>query len=308
MQMSSADVSQQALHSKIHEMEKAIEDLKEKKSGAETRAESAEANCKLLTETNMKLNEDFDLLKGSASEKTDSLEKQLKESDIQLQHALASADASEEKQNMLYSTIHDMENLIEGLKSRISKAESRADSAEEKCIILSESNSDLNEELRFLRSRLGSLEASLHQSEENKMATVKDIGIRSKVITNLVMQLALERERLHKQISSLTKENKILLHQADKDSSKAMSHDGRGMTRTCGFLSMLSVVQLADTTPINVSVGEAESRPTDSAFKIETVRNIDARQLKFKYGLMAALSLAISALAAFLLQNPQSKF
>ncbi|CAL5325955.1 hypothetical protein CsSME_00005319 [Camellia sinensis var. sinensis] len=322
---SSADVSQQALHSKINEMEKAIEDLKEKKSGAETRAESAEANCKLLTETNMKLNEDFDLLKGSASEKTDSLEKQLKESDIQLQHALASADASEEKQNMLYSTIHDMENLIEGLKSRISKAENRADSAEEKCIILSESNSDLNEELRFLRSRLGSLEASLHQSEENKMATVKDIGIRSKVITNLVMQLALERERLHKQISSLTKENKILLHQADKDSSKAMSHDGRGNDKDLWFskhaFSSATCVKEnkeesdfsapsveADTTPINVSVGEAESRPTDSAFKIETVRNIDARQLKFKYGLMAALTLAISALAAFLLQNPQSKF
>ena len=124
----------------------------------------------------------------------------MREFDIQLQHALASAEASLEKQSMLYSTIEDMENLIEDLKLKVSKAESRADCTEEKCIILSESNAELSEELSFLRTRMECLETSLHQAEETKVETAKDIRVRTKVITNLVMQLAFERERLHKQV------------------------------------------------------------------------------------------------------------
>jgi hypothetical protein len=73
----------------------------------------------------------------------------LRESDIRLQHAVASAEASQEKQSMLYSAIGDMENLIKDLKLKVSKAESRADRAEEKCIILSECNEELKVELNF---------------------------------------------------------------------------------------------------------------------------------------------------------------
>lgn len=293
-------------------IEKGVEDLKEKNSSAESRAESAEAKCKLLTETNMKLNEDSALLK-STSEKLDSLERQLRESDIQVQHALVSAEASQEKESMLYSTIHDMEHLIEDLKSRVSKADCRADSAEEKCITLCESNSDLNDELRFLRSRLGLLEASLHQAEETKIATAKDIGVRTKVIANLVMQLALERERLHKQISSLERGNKILLQQTDKDPSRSVRHDGRGH----GFSSATCEIEPKEASnftarsvevgegPHNMPVGEAKLGPADSASKLETVRNIDARQLNLKYGFTAALTLAIAALTAFVFQRLQ---
>lgn len=190
-----------ALRSEITGMENVVDDVKEKLSRAEIMAENAEAKLKLLTETNMELNEELGHLKGT-SEKVDSLERQLRETDIKLQHAVASAEASQEKQNMLYSTIIDMENLIADLKSKVSKAESRADSTEDKCIILSESNAELNEELRFLRGKLECLEASLNQAEETKMATAKDIGFQTKVITDLVMQLAIERERLHKQVCS----------------------------------------------------------------------------------------------------------
>ncbi|KAK9272421.1 hypothetical protein L1049_002794 [Liquidambar formosana] len=223
---------QNVLYSEINEMENVVEVLKEKNSQAESRAEGAEAKCKLLAETNLELNEELGLLKGGGgtSEKVDSLEKLLRDSDIQLQHAVASAEASQEKQSMLYSAIGDMENLIEDLKSKVSKAESRADSVEEKCIVLSESNLELNEELNFLRGRLECLEASLHQSEKTKVATARDIGIRTKVITNLVMQLAIERERLHKQISSLGKENEALivkLQQTSKDPFVTMSHDSK---------------------------------------------------------------------------------
>lgn len=201
----SSDGSQEqynVLLTKISGMENVIADLQEQISKAEGRAESAEAKCKLLAETNMELNEEVGLLRSSvsASEKVDSLERQLRESDIKLQHAIASAEAGEEKQKMLDSTVNDMENVIKNLKLKVSKAESLADSAEEKCIILSESNAELSEELDFLRGRLECLEASLKQADEIKRATAKDISIQIQAITNLVMQLAFERERLHKQV------------------------------------------------------------------------------------------------------------
>lgn len=188
-----------SLVKQVEVKESVIASLRENLSEAQARADGAEVRCKSLAETNIELNED---LKGSraTSEKVESLERQLRESDIQLQHAVAYAEASLEKQNMLYSTVKDMENLIEDLKLKVSKADSRADSAEEKLIILSEANAGLTEEISFLRDRLECLEASLHQAEETKLATAKDIGIRTKVITNLVMQMAVERERLRQQV------------------------------------------------------------------------------------------------------------
>ena len=97
---------------------------------------------------------------------------------------------------MLYSTIGDMENLIEDLKLKVSKAKNQADSAEHRCIRLSETNAELSEELGFLRGRLGCLEASLNQAEEMKLATARDIDIRTKLVANLLMQLGMERETL----------------------------------------------------------------------------------------------------------------
>lgn len=136
------------------------------------------------------------------SEEIEALRRQLRESDMQLQQAVASAEASQEKQNMLYATINDMENLIRDLKLKVVKADSRADRAEENCILLSESYAEITEELRLVRGKLGRLETSLQQAEYRKKASAKDIDVRTKVITNLVMQLAIERDRLHKQVFS----------------------------------------------------------------------------------------------------------
>lgn len=179
--------------------ESVIANLRENLSITQARADGAEVRCKSLTEMNAELNEDLKCSR-STSEKVEFLERQLRESDIRLQHAVASAEAGLEKQNMLHSTVKDMENLIEDLKLKVSKADIRADGAEEKLIILSEANAGLTEEISFLRDRLECLEASLHQAEETKLATAKDIGIRTKVITNLVMQIAIERERLRQQV------------------------------------------------------------------------------------------------------------
>lgn len=57
--------------------------------------------------------------------------------------------------------------------------------------------------------------------------------------------------------------------------------------------------------PHNIPVGEAKLVPTDSASNLDTVRNIDASQLNLKYCFMAALTLAIAALTAFVFQRPQ---
>ncbi|CAA2960265.1 WPP domain-interacting tail-anchored 1 [Olea europaea subsp. europaea] len=200
------------LSAKIHETENIIDQLKEKAYDAEQRSESAEAECKLLRESNVELNKDLCILKSSLSssdERVEELERKLKDSEIKQEHAVAFAEASQEKQNMLDCMVKDMENLIENLKSKVSKAESSAENAEEKCIILSESNADLVERINFLTSRTEDLEASLYQAEEAKKKTAKDIGVHTKFIADLVVQLALERERLHKQIISLVKEKRL---------------------------------------------------------------------------------------------------
>ncbi|PRQ53245.1 hypothetical protein RchiOBHm_Chr2g0164391 [Rosa chinensis] len=286
-----------SLEDEISEMGNVITDLKEKES-------KAEAQLKLLTETNTELNEELGLLKT-----------QLTESDMWLQHAVATAEASQEKQNMLNSTIRDMENVIKDLKQKVSKAESRADSVEDKCVLISESNAALNEELSFLTGRLKRVEAALHQAEEAKVATATDIALRSKVITNLIVQLAFERERLHKQMTALTMENKtlILKLQMNNSPSVVMRNDDRGN----GEDFMLSKHDLVtgttesreeahelsacnsklDRTQKNASMGETEEGPAD------TVRRVDAGVLNFKHVLMAMLIVLISAAVYFFTQQ-----
>ncbi|KHG15874.1 WPP domain-interacting tail-anchored 1 -like protein [Gossypium arboreum] len=334
-----------ALYSLINTLENDTADLKAKLFEAEKRAHNAESKCKLIVETNTELIEELSLLKGQdlTSEKVEFLEMQLKESEIRLLNAVASAEASQEKQNMLYSTIGDMENLIEDLKLKVSKAENRADSAEDKCIILSETNSELSEELRFLRGRLGCLEASLNQAEEMKMATARDIGIRTQLIANLLMQLGMERERLHQQISGLATENKVLivkLKQTYRDHSIVQSHENKGNVKDFLFSKQDSTAAPARETKEEIakssvggseessfwprsiddllnapapdktteSVGESEVKPTDGTSQDETVRTIDARLLSFKHISLALLVLLASTAAAYYFQKRKSPF
>ncbi|KAG8384557.1 hypothetical protein BUALT_Bualt04G0130200 [Buddleja alternifolia] len=259
-----------------------------------------------------------------AEKRVEQLETLLKDSEIKLLHASASAEATQEKQNMLDCTIKDMENLIQDLKSKVSKAESQTESAEEKCIILSESNAELIEELNFLRHRLQCLETSLHQADEAKKETAKDIRIRTKLIADLVMQLALERERLHKQISSLIKERRVTvkyLQQIKKDSSVTTigGHDGKvkrpmpseneiksgTSTKRSDEEKLGSSATSAEigNAPRDLLTTETEMGHGDNS-NHNTVRNIDARQLGFKYVFLIVLVLVIIAVfAAFLFQQ-----
>ncbi|XP_068655100.1 WPP domain-interacting tail-anchored protein 1-like isoform X2 [Aristolochia californica] len=192
---------QNSLHVKIHELESVIDNLEEKLSKVENNYVSAETKCKLLADTNLELNEEIAFLRSSSNTgQIDLLEKQLKQSDTQLQHAKAMIEANQEQQTMLYSAVSDMGNLIEDLKTKVSKAESRADSAEARCVLLTETKLEHSEEMSFLRGRIECLEASLRQADDAKIATANAIDMRAKVISNLLMQLAVERERLQIQV------------------------------------------------------------------------------------------------------------
>ncbi|XP_019232373.1 PREDICTED: WPP domain-interacting tail-anchored protein 1 isoform X2 [Nicotiana attenuata] len=290
-----------------------------------------ESECKLLKEANVELDKELNLLKSSSSiksERINLLERQLRDSELRLQHAVASAEASQEKQIMFNATINDMENLIEDLKSKVSKAESLMESAEDKCIILSESNSDLNEELTFARGRIACLEASLCQAEETKKATARDINFRSKLITDLIMQLALERERLEKQIALLILENKAQkkhFQQKDKVPSLSPRSDGKDTKESVlPKAELISVTssdeskeeKIKNLSPTSVDeniagdllMSESKEEITDSSSGLDASRDIDARKLNFKYALTAVLVFFISAMVAVLVQHQSSQF
>ncbi|XP_065854828.1 WPP domain-interacting tail-anchored protein 1 [Euphorbia lathyris] len=275
----------------------AIEGMKEEL--AEGRASNAEFRSK-LEETTMELNEKIGQFE-AISQRVALLEKQLVESDNRLQHALASVDASQEKENMLYATIKDMENAIQDLKSKALKAENQADSVEEKCILLSESNAELNEELSFLRGRLEVMEASLNQAEETKIAAAKDINFRTKVITDLVVQLAIEREHLHKQMAKLALENKtavLKLRQKQKDPN--YGNRGCGEHLFPDDISQKSATgSKADKTQKYASGSETDAATADSESVPDSVRRIDAGVLSFKHILTAMIILLISGAAYF---------
>ncbi|KAL5725690.1 hypothetical protein ACHQM5_008806 [Ranunculus cassubicifolius] len=318
---------QNILTSGMNDMKNIIEDLKLNTQREEIRAETAEAKCSLLEETNLVLSEELTLLKSSDNgmEKVNLLEKELRESDTKLQHARASVEANQEQQKMLYAAIEDMENLINDLKSKVSKAESRVEISETNWINLSESNIELNEEIKYLRGRTESLELLLHQADKDKAATAKEINKRAKLITDLVMQLAVERERLHKQMSLLTKENKILAAKFGKGTDQS-SHDkpmfGKVDLATDSTREYEEAVTESSVASVQVNnserdapVGDAEIESPIAAEEAvgkesdtNSMRRIQKRQLDSKYYfLMPILILLISAIAIYVFQPEKNR-
>lgn len=292
-------------------MENIIEGLKENILEMQSRAESAEAQYVQLMKANVELNDEVGFLKSNGTEKANCLERKLKESDMQLEHANASVEAIEEQQKMLYTSLNDMEHLIEDLKGKVSKAENRAESSEAKCTLLTDTNLELNEELSFLRDRLESLEVSLHQTDMEKVATVKGIRNCSRLIIELAQKLAFERERLQLQISVLTNRNKILIDKCLRsENNLSANHEKFNYSAVHGNINSYGET-LAETLPTNFQVDgpisstahEMKLDPAvsaeDAVPNIELVRTIDATQLNWKYILMAFIFLLLLILAAF---------
>ncbi|XP_018457417.2 WPP domain-interacting tail-anchored protein 2 isoform X1 [Raphanus sativus] len=213
VELKSVNASKQEVLVHLAEMENANESVKESLFEAESRAESGETKIKELNAANLELTEELSFLKDADDKKTkkvNSLEKQLRELEFQLQNSKVSSEAFQEQQNMLYSAIWDMETLIEDLKSKASKAESRTETVEEQCIVLSTTNSALNKEVTSLRQRAKSLEASLDLINKEKEKYAQEIATRNKLLMDMVMQLSSERERIKEQLYSLAKENEKL--------------------------------------------------------------------------------------------------
>ncbi|KAK8451786.1 hypothetical protein SEVIR_5G004832v4 [Setaria viridis] len=310
---------QSTAQSEISTFGNIISDLKLAISNAESRTQKAETRCTQLNQTNVQLTGELNSLKVQGSDRAGLLETKLKESDTQLEHARASVDAIVEQQGMLRSSMSDMEQMIEDLKEKYLKAETRAENAESKCSLLTDTNLELSEELSFLRGRVESLENSLHQANQLKVSTAKDIGSKTKIITDLVAKLALERERLHVQIVTLTKKNSMLAQKCkenvDKASlSKEATDVAKGEIRPSKALEEAALtssptqtkviptgnspqeeVEIDEVTPL-----EGESRAEST---LETVRCIEPKLLNWKYILAAVLALVAVILVYQLYQS-----
>lgn len=212
------NASYEASQEELSVMEDATESLREHVFMAETRAHDAEEKLATLTEVNIELTEEVGLLKGGDSneEKMSVLEKQVRDLEVKLQTSKTSAEVSQKNQNMLYSAIWDMETLIEELKSKCSRAESLAENAEKQCLTLAETNIQLNKEKGYLKSEKEKLVESLKVANNIKAARAKDINNGANLIAEMIMQLSTERERVQKQLSSLARENTILLEELRK--------------------------------------------------------------------------------------------
>ncbi|KAL6627111.1 hypothetical protein ACP70R_030837 [Stipagrostis hirtigluma subsp. patula] len=320
---------QNMTQSEINTFWNIINDLKVATSNAESRTQSAEARCKQLTQTNVQLNGQLNSLKTQGSDRAGLLEKRLEESDNQLEHAKASVDAIVEQQSMLKSSMSDMEQTIEDLKEKFLKAETRAENAESKCTLLTDTNIELSEELSFLRGRVESLENSLHQAKQLKMSTAKDIGIRTKTITDLVAKLALERESLHQQaifevlddcpiqIVTLTKRNKMLAQKCKENGNEAtlLSKKVTAKEGELGPVQVMeeAVVDLPSTQTKAMAAKalqekEAEVSEDESGAEstLETVRSIDPTLLNWKY-ICSALLVLLAAVLVYLLYKEDDR-
>ncbi|OIT26381.1 PREDICTED: WPP domain-interacting tail-anchored protein 2 [Nicotiana attenuata] len=314
---------------RLKELECVVESQKEDIDIAEHKAENAEEKVAHLTETNLELHEELDFHKSSNesnAKKVSILEKQVRELEIQLQNAKASSEASQEQQNMLYSAIWDMETLIDELKQKVLKAESKTEHAEEQCIMLSETNLELNKEVEFLRSRVEGLENSLNQATVEKIASAKDINIKTSFIMDLVMQLAIERERVQKQIFCLTKENKSLIRKLEtieKQPSIHVLENGGGDTELSSSRVVSTITISTDSshevqTESTLKSSQVDElppdKPTDQCSKSsvsineepnmvvtseETEVQLQPRQRHNKYIIMAILVLLLSTLGVY---------
>ncbi|CAN8256642.1 unnamed protein product [Cochlearia groenlandica] len=278
--------------SQTTDLERINEELRDKLAETEARAEEAESKCKTLEESNKELQDELGTFraKGFTLEKLTSLEKHLRDSDLQLEHAVAAVEASKEKQSLLYSTVSDMEDLIENLKSKVSNAENRADYTEEKLITVSESNAELSEELKFFRDRLKEVEKFLQQAEERKIRTAKDIDVHNKIMKKLVIQLASERERLHKQITNLSRENYVLMMKLKKIGKTVYMEKGSESEASPKSSHQESKPRETVTSLTNPEEEETESKSSD----IGSVRRLDVGALGLKGFLFVIFTLSVA--------------
>ena len=65
---------------------------------------------------------------------------------------------------------------------------------------MSETNFELNKELTSLKARVEFLEKALDQTNGEKYTNANEINLSSKFIMDMVLQLAVERDRIQRQV------------------------------------------------------------------------------------------------------------
>ncbi|KAK1381022.1 WPP domain-interacting tail-anchored protein 2 [Heracleum sosnowskyi] len=322
-QLQKANESNKGYQKQLQEMDYTIESLKENIYDAENRVDAAETKTTQLTEANLELTEEIGLLKGSNdsnTKKASLLEKHSRDLELQLQHARASSEASQEQQNMLYSAIWDMETLIDELKQKVTRFENKAENAEDKCILSTETNLDLKRELEFLRGKIECLETSLEESRVEKIASAKDVNIKTSLIMDMVMQLATERKRIQKQMYSLSSQNRSLMAklQNTTDGSAALQNgvvDNKNISSlnesnahiaTQPSDDSIQTEEVSDDPPAcgtEVELSTFSKGANDSDSSSDEERVVQTGKPRHKYFFMTILVLLVSVLAAYIYDN-----
>lgn len=141
------------------------------------------------------------------SEKLNLLEDCVKESECQASQASASALEMEVELQVLYGKLSETKVVLQDLQGKVMAEKSRADIAEAGLVALAKKNSKLNDEFARLQVHMDELQKNLDEVEREKRSAAYLVTSTTKNINSLTEQLANERQRLHKQISSLVKNN-----------------------------------------------------------------------------------------------------
>lgn len=169
----------------------------------ESQANDAEINLQAAKENYARTDSEAKRL----SEKLNLLVSCVKESDYQASQASVSSLAVGVELQVLYGKLSEMKTVLQDLQGKLVAEKSRADTAEAGSVALAKQNSKLNDDLARLQVHMDAIQKRLDEVETEKQSTADLVSSTTKNIITLTEQLANERQRLHKKISNLVKEN-----------------------------------------------------------------------------------------------------
>lgn len=169
----------------------------------ESQANDAEINLQAAKENYARTDSEAKRL----SEKLNLLVACVKESDYQASQASVSSLAVGVELQVLYGKLSEMKTVLQDLQGKLVAEKSRADTAEAGSVALAKQNSKLNDDLARLQVHMDAIQKRLDEVETEKQSTADLVSSTTKNIITLTEQLANERQRLHKKISNLVKEN-----------------------------------------------------------------------------------------------------
>lgn len=182
----------------------------------ESQANDAEINLQAAKENYARTDSEAKRL----SEKLNLLVACVKESDYQASQASVSSLAVGVELQVLYGKLSEMKTVLQDLQGKRVAEKGRADIAEAGSVALAKQNSKLNDDLARLQVHMDTIQKRLDEVETEKQSTADLVSSTTKNIISLTEQLANERQRLHKKISSLVKENHDLTIECSESKNK----------------------------------------------------------------------------------------